>query len=364
MRAFVCVIAAAIGLAASPAFAQDDHSAASFWKGAQARCDATAAKPASALGQRIAKNAIAEFDFFGGHRVDADGRMFHFGLTEAEHEEEYRYTRETRLGDLAWWRVMAYWHALYGDDIGDKLEVLGYRDASKANGGEQPTTLLRNDISDLLRAADAISDPETREIMREAVLRAAVIDTPWSAAFVSYVIKQAGVGANAFHFANAHRVFIYDAFAISAAELKGAADEQIYRACPLSTTRPRVGDLLCMQREPSLAKASAADVSERIRSELTGNPDDRTVRKTHCDVVSYVDAPARKMYVIGGNVYNSVTVKKLNLSGRRLTLSPVQKGNCGGPGHWTLPAPSGAASPPLTTCSLNDKKWFVLLQMR
>ena len=41
MRAFVCVVAAAIGFAASPAFAQDP--AATFWKAVQARCDATAA---------------------------------------------------------------------------------------------------------------------------------------------------------------------------------------------------------------------------------------------------------------------------------------------------------------------------------
>jgi hypothetical protein len=45
----------------------------------------------------------------------------------------------------------------------------------------------------------------------------------------------------------------------------------------------------------------------------------------------------------------------------------VQKGDCGGAGHWTLPQPSNAtlsASSPAETCSLNDKKWFVLLQLR
>jgi len=364
MRAFVCVIAAAIGLAAAPALAQGDPVAATSWKAVQARCNATAAKPASALGERIAKGAIAEFDRFGGHRVDADGHMFHFGLTEAEHEPEYDGERKPRLGDLAWWRVIEYWRALYGKDFAEDLEVRGYRDASTTTGADEPATLLHNDLSVLLRAADAVSDAETREIMREAALRAAVIDTPWSAAFVSYVIKEAGVGANAFHFANAHRVFIYDAFATSAAELKGSTGDQLYRACPLSTTKPRVGDLLCMQREPALAGASEQDVRERIRSELSDSPDARTVRKTHCDIVSYVDVPARKMYVVGGNVYNSITVKKLNLSGRRLTFSAVQKHDCGGPGHWTMPAPSGKPSPPLTTCSLNDKKWFVLLQLR
>jgi len=363
MRAFACIIAATLAFA-SPASAKDDRDAAAFWKAVQTRCNATAAKPASALGERIAKGAISEFDRLGGHRVDADGRMFHFGLTEAEHEPEYNGEHKPTLGDLAWWRVIEYWRALYGDDFANYLEVRGYRDASTATEADKPATLIDNDLSVQLRAADAAADPDTREILREAALRAAVIDTPWSAAFVSYVIKQAGVGVQAFHFANAHRVFIYDAFATSAAELKGSASDQIYRACPLSTTRPRVGDFICMQREQALADATEADVRERIRAELAGDPDARTVRKTHCDIVSYVDRPARKMYVIGGNVYNSITVKKLNLSGRGGTFSAVQKRDCGGPGRWTLPAASGKPSPPLTTCSLNDKKWFVLLQLR
>jgi len=92
----------------------------------------------------------------------------------------------------------------------------------------------------------------------------------------------------------------------------------------------------------------------------------RTVRRTHCEVVAHVDAQARKVYTIGGNVNQAVTARKLNLTGN-LRFSAVQKGQCGGPGHWTLPAP--AAHPPrapgsASKCSLNDKKWFVLLQLR
>ena len=88
MRAPVCAIVAAIGLVAHPAFAQADRAAAAFWKTVQATCDATAAKPPSELGQRIAQTAIDEFNRFGGHQIDSNGRLFHFGLTEAEHEED------------------------------------------------------------------------------------------------------------------------------------------------------------------------------------------------------------------------------------------------------------------------------------
>ena len=45
MRALVCAVVAAIGLAAHPAFAQADRTAAPFWKTVQATCDVTAAKP-------------------------------------------------------------------------------------------------------------------------------------------------------------------------------------------------------------------------------------------------------------------------------------------------------------------------------
>lgn len=365
MRASVCALVAATVLAAHPAFAQADRTAATFWKTVQATCDATAAKPPSELGQRIAKTAIDELTRFGGHQIDANGRLFHFGLTEAEHEEDEGGARQATVGHLGWWQVMKYWRALFGDDTTDKLEVRGYRDASTSTQETQDAALLRTDAARLLRAAEAVSDPAEREILREAALRAAVIDTSWSAAFVSYVVKQSGVAANAFQFANAHRVYIYDAFAASAAEATKQSGDRIYRACPIAT-RPRAGDLICAQREPELADLSDEAVRERIRGELGGSADARSVRRTHCEVVASVDAAARKVYTIGGNVNQAVSARRLNLR-RDLKFPAAQKGHCGGPGHWTLPQPSAQmphASSHADRCSLNDKKWFVLLQLR
>jgi hypothetical protein len=363
----VCALAAAAALVASPALAQADRAAAKFWKSVQTACDATAAKPAGELGQRIAQTAIDEFNRFGGHQIDANGRLFHFGLTEAEHEEDDGGSRQASLDHLGWWQVMKYWWALYGDEAADKLEVRGYRDASTSTQETQIKALLRTSAAQLLRAAEAVADPAVREILREAALRAAIIDTSWSAAFVSYVIRQSGVAANAFRFANAHRIYIYDAFAASAAELTNAAQDRLYRACPLSTTRPRVGDLICQQREPALADLSDAEVRDRIRAELAGGTDIRSIRRTHCEVVAFIDPRARKMYSIGGNVNQAVSARKLNLRHRSLKFSAVQKSRCGGSGQWTLPQ-SSADAPHApghgTKCSLNDKKWFVLLQLR
>lgn len=371
MRSLICILAVAAALAAMPAMAaMAQRDRATFWQDVQARCDATAAKGPSATGERVARAAIVEFDRFGGHEIDSDGRLFRFGQTEAEHAPEHGGGRPSRLGDLGWWRVKEYWRALYGEDFADKLEVRGYRGGAEAADSAQAAILLRPHVADVLRAADSIADPALREVLREAALRAAIIDTPWSAAFISYVIKQAGVTADAFEFANAHRAYIYDAFAVSAAEAQekesGKDSARRYRACPVFTTKPRPGDLICFQREPALADKSDVEVRAIIRGEIADASRPRSVRQTHCDVVASVDRAANKVYVIGGNVEQAVTVKKLNLR-RDLKLSDAQGGSCGGPGHWTLPRPSDAAKADPRArdiCSLNDKKWFVLLQMR
>ena len=366
MRVFVCAMVLAVGLTVQPASAQTDRTAATFWKAVQSTCDATAAKPASELGRRIAQTAIDEFTRFGGHKIDSNGRLFRYGLTDGQQEADFAGDPQAKFDRLGWWQVMKYWRALYGNDVGDMIEALGYSDAATATDATQAGALLRIDVGPLLRALDAVSDPEVREVLREAALRAAVVDTPWSAAFVSYVVRQAGVAPDAFQFSNAHRAYIYDAFATSAAELTKTAGNRVYRACPLATTRPHVGDLICHQREPALADASPDAVRERIRAELAGSPEARTVRRTHCDVIAHIDARAHKMYVISGNVYHAVSARKLNLR-RNLKVSAVQKGSCGGPGEWTLPdAPAGTAGAASrkSKCSLNDRNWFVLLQLR
>jgi hypothetical protein len=367
MRVALCAVVLTMGLALRPAAAEPDRAGTTFWKTVQATCNATAAKPAGALGQRIAQTAIDEFNHFGGHEIDANGRLFHFGLTEAEHEQDEGGAAQAKLGQLGWWQVMKYWRALYGDDAPSKLEVRGYRDGSVSSEDGQDAALMRTSAAELLRAADSVADPAAREVLRETALRAAAVDTSWSAAFVSYVIKQAGVAPNAFHFANAHRAFIYDAFATSAGEVKHEASEQIYRACPLTSTKPRVGDVICAHREGALSNLKEGDVRERIRLELEGRTDARTIRRAHCEVVAHIDAGARKVYTIGGNVNQAVAARKLNLHGRDLKFSGVQGNSCGGRGAWTLrqPEAEGAhASGHEPACSLNDKKWFVLLQLR
>src|SRR5262249_13937978 len=109
MRSSVYVVVAAIGLAAHPALAQTSRSVTTFWNGVQATCNVTAAKVPGELGQRIAQTAIDEFTHFGGHRIDSDGHLFRFGLTEAEHEEDDGGNPRALVGHFGWWQVMKYW---------------------------------------------------------------------------------------------------------------------------------------------------------------------------------------------------------------------------------------------------------------
>ena len=105
MRAVVCALVATIAMVAHPGPAQADRAAAAFWKAVQSACDTNAKKPPSEIGRRIAKTAIDEFNQFGGHQIDSNGRLFRFGLTEAEQEADDGGGKQTVVGRLGWWLV-------------------------------------------------------------------------------------------------------------------------------------------------------------------------------------------------------------------------------------------------------------------
>lgn len=351
-------------LAAGPAFGQ--ASDALFWRRVQATCTETAARPASEKAMQIAQSAIDEFERFGGHKIDSDGRLYHFGAVESEQEEDDQGDKVARLGDLAWWQVLKHWRTLRGSnaEAASRMDVWGYQDAAADTDADRTAQLLKFKLARLIAIIDASPAGQAeKEVLKEAVIRAAINDNAWSAAFVSSIMTSAGLTESEFTFASAHHRYIYDSFRASAAEVNNQAAERAYRACPIFSTRPRAGDLLCYQRERKLANATDAHVRATILSELERAPGERSVSKTHCDIVAHVDARARKVYVIGGNVYQSVTVKKLNLR-RDLALSTAQSPPCP---NWTLPkASKGTPNRPIlnSKCSLNDKTWFVLLQMR
>jgi hypothetical protein len=395
MRTATFTVVVAAGLCSATAIAQPADTRP-FWQRVQKVCDGTAAATPNEIASRIAQTALDEHYRFGGHQIDANGRLFRFGLVEAEQEESDGDDDEARLGDLGWWQVLKYWRALNGSNarVAARLRVWGYEEASASRNDDKPgagggdraplhgeahvADAIKVPAVDLIKLGRHADDPDTAEILREAAFRAAIIDNPWSAAFISYVVKIAALGdtpnlphvqdfsRTRFQFSSAHRHYIFAAFKTSVADAavgqKAPGDAHFYRACPLSATRPRVGDLICYHREKSLADATEGAVRDRILSEANAGQTETSVSRNHCDVVVHIDRKAQKIYVVGGNVQQSVTVKKLKL--RRDLKFAENKNGCG---DWTLPPPSkGTPVGPglMQNCSLNEKKWFVLLQMR
>jgi hypothetical protein len=113
--------------------------------------------------------------------------------------------------------------------------------------------------------------------------------TPWSAAFISYVMRLAGAGAR-FPYSASHSTYINAA---------AAGTSPILRAHAPETYTPHPGDLICHGR--------GADGAIRFADLPTDHP-----FASHCDLV--VDASATQLTVIGGNVDDAVTAKHLPLA--------------------------------------------------
>lgn len=169
-----------------------------------------------------------------------------------------------------------------------------------------------------------------------AACRAFILDHPWSAAFVSYVMKRAGV--EDFAYSAEHIVYLRDAYA-------SASARKPYRLVAPWRERPDVGDLLCYSRE-----ARVADYRSLIAFFEQGGGS----LKTHCDIVVGVDLNGdSKLYTIGGNLLQTVMMRKLPLSAA---------------GRF-VPSPPAADDAPCRmneerACSLNAKAWVALLKLR
>ena len=112
-------------------------------------------------------------------------------------------------------------------------------------------------------------------------------DYAWSAAFISYVMRTSGAGAG-FPYAPSHSGYIN-----IAKEMKlGRASGWVIVAERLDEYAPVPGDLICYSREKRLVKYEQLP---------------RRYFAAHCDVV--VIAANGQISVIGGNVFNAVTMK-------------------------------------------------------
>lgn len=115
---------------------------------------------------------------------------------------------------------------------------------------------------------------------------------PWSAAFISYVMRTAGAGRR-FRYAAKHAVYVRWAI-----ENRLQNRESPFKAFRIDEVAPAPGDLVGKERNNSGANYESIQAANAM-------PD------THCDVVTEVGA--RQVTTIGGNVGQSVSQTLVSL---------------------------------------------------
>ncbi len=139
---------------------------------------------------------------------------------------------------------------------------------------------------------------------------------PWSAAFVSWVMCEAGLGtAHRFQRTIAHHVYIDQAIR---ARNEGAA-QAAYVAYDVGETAIEPGDLLCTGQRPAYRT-----IADRRRHMGVG-------ARTHCDIVVEVDAERDRFFAIGGNVRGVVGLKVIPAAaGMGRLLRPLDRSHVEG----------------------------------
>lgn len=263
-------------------------------------CDSVPQQPPSYAG-RIATLACAENALWYGPFIDGDGRLA--SLTVAE-------TENMRLRDSAmpaWRRVADYWKG--SGLLWQSSHRPGARDCSYGEGG----------------------------YLQASACRAFLTDTPWSAVFVSFVMNRAGVPG--FHGSASHIDYVRDAFR--------RPDANPYLFMDPDTTPPARGDLLCFARMRNVLGYAG------MRAFLESGSGDGL--NMHCDIVVAADPGGdKKLYLVGGNVLQGVTMRVLPLNRKGLI--------------WGLPRRTGPTSdcqPDYpANCSFNRQDWVALLKLR
>lgn len=122
-------------------------------------------------------------------------------------------------------------------------------------------------------------------------------DTPWSAAAISFFVRNSGPAYANFLFAAAHSKFTNHAIR---ARIDG--DQSVpFWGFRLNELRPKIGDIICRDN-PNFAPAVDFDVAA-VQDSF----------RSHTDVVMSIDSENNKLLAIGGNVSHSVKIAEYDL---------------------------------------------------
>jgi hypothetical protein len=266
------------------------------WASAADPCGGT--QPGTSTAARIAATACRENVRWHSAFIDTDGRLASQQVIEAQ-------AAPLADGVPAWQRVAGYWR-----ETGLLQRMAGFDGASQCMGP----------------VAGAGG----------AWCRAFLIDTPWSAAFVSWVMMHAGVPG--FRPSPSHVDYVRAAY---------RGDGSPWRFADPDREPAATGDMLCYVRVDSRTYGHAGLGAFFAQPGSTGLP-------MHCDVVVGVEREAGRLHLVGGNVLHGVT--------RRLI--PINRAGL----PWNLPRGSGESGSCWPSnpagCSFNRKDWAALLKLR
>ncbi|WP_024869853.1 DUF2272 domain-containing protein [Pseudoxanthomonas suwonensis] len=249
-------------------------------------------EPAAAA---IVRTACEEHRLWTRPFIEADGRLAWLGVTESE---------SSALADgitPAWQRVARYWR--------DSGTLYPMASSAGANSCIYPGGVRATDND----------------------CRAFIADNPWSAAFISWVMARAPLPG--FHGSPRHMDYIARAW-------RDPTGSPYLYSDPF-TGRPTPGDLLCFLRADDQGRGP-----EGLRQALSGQAP--LPVRSHCDIVVAANVGGdRTLYLIGGNVLNTVMMRKLPLDASgRLLPGPLQAAAEG-----ALRGPEAVAGQPVTDAS-------------
>ncbi|WP_369348699.1 DUF2272 domain-containing protein [Stenotrophomonas sp. JAG2] len=266
-------------------------------------CDVPPRFGLSPLAINIVKTACNEHRLWYRPFIDRDGRAASLSVTEAE---------DVHLADnglVAWQRVVGYWR----------------QSGTLSPMGSQPG------------ASSCMAPPGTR--YTDTDCRAFLVDNPWSAAFISWVMTRASVPG--FTRSPRHIDYIRPAYQNSGP----------YRMTDPAQEKPAPGDLLCYLRD----RRETLSYSGLVQSLGSGAV---THWKSHCEVVIAANMGGdRTLYLIGGNVMNTVALRKLSLDrSGRVELPPAKASAGDGVDLGCTPGRE-------EECSFNRQDWAALLKL-
>lgn len=219
----------------------------------------------STKADKIAQIALQEHQMWGGAFINKSGQLARYNHYESANSKLLD-------GSLAWERVIAYWR-----DSGalSKLNApIPYHLCNKNDKNTNPTT---------------------------NICRAFASDTAWSAAFISYVMKQANID---FYSSPRHSDYMYYSW-----QNKGD-----YRLTNLTSPVSK-GDLLCYLRGNTQFIANYTDLVNYFSAQKEFLP-------AHCEIVVQVNQPTQEIWLVGGNVLHTVMLRKMTINNQGQIIIP------------------------------------------